>query len=358
METPIDQTIPLARFSTDAVETRERFGLWRESVGVVFGCNQADLAEHEPFHASMDAILYDGIMLARTRSQEAHYTRESWRIRRDGQDMAFLQLFLQGSVQFGYKQQTNYGRAGDIVVFDLSKEVDNHNTNFDHLSLCIARDEMEQVVPDFSLWHGYALPDSPVTRLLADHLVSTHSFGKEIQLTSASHLKRATLELVGLAFRDARTRVDMETQADRSNLVEGTLKWQIKKHLREHLNNPNLSIAEVAARFGLSRAGLFRQFADEGGLMEYVREQRIIRAIRDLQDPACDSLGIAEIAYRWGFGNPTTFSRSVKRVTGSTPKDLRRQRSNPLPSKAVGTPAHTSAQVDRRYEEWMLGMRT
>lgn len=350
--------VPLARFSTDVVGECERFDLWRESVGVVFGCDRKHAPDDKPFHASMDAILYDQVFLARTRSQAAHYTREPDRIRRDGQDMAFLQLFLKGSVQFGYKQQTHYGKQGEIVVFDLSKEVDNFNTDFDHLSLCIARDEMEQIAPNFSQWHGWALPDTPAIRLLADHLISTHSFGGRIAAQSAPHLKRATLELVSLAFRDAGERIDMGTQAGHSALIEGSLKWQIKKHLRQNLNNPELSIAAVAERFGLSRAGLFRQFSEEGGLMEYVREQRINRAIRDLEDPACDSLGIAEIAYRWGFGNPTTFSRSVKRVTGSTPKDLRRQRSNPLPSKAVGTPAHTSAQVDRRYEEWMLGMRT
>ncbi|MCK2046341.1 helix-turn-helix domain-containing protein [Chromohalobacter sp. TMW 2.2299] len=73
---------------------------------------------------------------------------------------------------------------------------------------------------------------------------------------------------------------------------------------------------------GVSRANLYRLFADEGGVARYIQCRRLAAARRRLEDPS-DLSGIGEIATQHGFNNPAHFSHRFRELFGISPRELR-----------------------------------
>ncbi|MEU5156379.1 AraC family transcriptional regulator [Glycomyces sp. NPDC021274] len=85
------------------------------------------------------------------------------------------------------------------------------------------------------------------------------------------------------------------------------------------------TLAELAARTGVSRAALARRFADLVGQppMTYLRERRLDRTAELL----CDTdLTLAAIAARVGFSTPFALSAAFKRARGHNPSEHRARR--------------------------------
>lgn len=94
----------------------------------------------------------------------------------------------------------------------------------------------------------------------------------------------------------------------------------IRRFIQAELASQSLCPEAVAERFGLSRAGLYRLFSDEGGVRRFIRERRLARAMALLaQDGAVGRPRVAAVAYACGFSDETTFSRAFKRRFGLPP---------------------------------------
>ncbi len=101
---------------------------------------------------------------------------------------------------------------------------------------------------------------------------------------------------------------------------------QIKALAREGLRDPELNVAEIAARLRLSPSTLHRAWAGEAcSLGDWIWSQRLDAARRDLCDPACAARSVSEIAYGWGFSDAAHFSRAFRARFGCAPRELRAQ---------------------------------
>ncbi|TAM10181.1 MAG: helix-turn-helix domain-containing protein [Nevskiaceae bacterium] len=99
---------------------------------------------------------------------------------------------------------------------------------------------------------------------------------------------------------------------------------QIKACVRALLRDPNLSIGHIAARLHVSPSTLHRAWAGEAcSLADWIREQRLNTAQRDLGDSALAARSVSEIAFSWGFNNAAHFSRAFRTRFGCSPRDTR-----------------------------------
>jgi AraC-like DNA-binding protein len=91
----------------------------------------------------------------------------------------------------------------------------------------------------------------------------------------------------------------------------------INQHYAERISLP-----EMAARAGLSRAQFYRMFkrAAGMGLVDYVAQVRLTQAARMLQET---DLSVAEIASTTGFADQSYFDRRFRRRYGRTPRLFR-----------------------------------
>jgi len=94
--------------------------------------------------------------------------------------------------------------------------------------------------------------------------------------------------------------------------------------IRRHWKDPLLSMNQVCDRIGVHRSGLFRKFKKylKKTPLEYLHTLRTQSAVRHLRE---SSLSVSEIAYDCGFTDTAYFSRFLKKRTGFSPQEIRRQ---------------------------------
>jgi AraC-like DNA-binding protein len=99
----------------------------------------------------------------------------------------------------------------------------------------------------------------------------------------------------------------------------------VQAFIHQHLGDPQLSPAAIAAAHHISLRSLHLLFHEEGlTVAGWIRQRRLERCRRDLSDPALASRPVAAIAARWGFSSAADFSRAFRAMHGMPPAEYRR----------------------------------
>lgn len=107
-------------------------------------------------------------------------------------------------------------------------------------------------------------------------------------------------------------------------VVEETLLTRVRGYVLQHLTEPGLDVEQIAAAHAISVRQLYRLCAGAGfSLEQWTIQQRLEGARRDLSDAAQRDRSIAVVARRWGFTDPSYFSRRFRQAFGATPRDWR-----------------------------------
>jgi AraC-like DNA-binding protein len=178
-----------------------------------------------------------------------------------------------------------------------------------------------------------SLPESRLGRVLAVPLPSTSGVGALLagflaQL-SAGHgdythadLSRLSNVLIDLINATLAHPLDVDSLRSPS---QPPLLLRIVSFIEQHLEDPELSPASIAAAHFISVSYLHRQFQAHHTttVAAFIRNQRLQRARRDLTDPQLRALPIHRIAARWGFADHATFTRAFRAHFGVPPSDFR-----------------------------------
>lgn len=100
------------------------------------------------------------------------------------------------------------------------------------------------------------------------------------------------------------------------------LRARAESHIQLHLRDPELSPDTVAAALHVSTRTLSNVFSGAASPAAYIRRERILAAHRELLQGS--ALTIADLGAKWGFDDPTTFTRAFKREFEVTPTELLR----------------------------------
>ncbi|MFB7469851.1 helix-turn-helix domain-containing protein [Kitasatospora sp. NPDC056184] len=132
------------------------------------------------------------------------------------------------------------------------------------------------------------------------------------------------------------------------------LRARINAFINQHLGDPELRPATIAAHHHMSLRSLHSLFRHEPATVAAtIRQLRLERCRADLADPGKRDRPIAVLAARWGLFVPAEFSRAFKAAYGTTPSEYRAG-SNRLRSARDHKPACTPPQADqagRRHDE-------
>ncbi|WP_407316429.1 helix-turn-helix domain-containing protein [Pseudomonas sp. nanlin1] len=112
---------------------------------------------------------------------------------------------------------------------------------------------------------------------------------------------------------------------------------RLKAYIERHLADRELSIERIASAEQCSVRSLHRTFQDEQGcsISEYIWQRRLARCAEDLRNPAHTHRSLTDIAYAWGYGSSSHFSRHFKSVYGMSPRLFRDTASEGLKSSAA-----------------------
>lgn len=138
----------------------------------------------------------------------------------------------------------------------------------------------------------------------------------EVRMTVGQQL----IDLLALSLKG-----DERTLTSASSTVRAAHLTRIEAFVRRNLHNPDLAMEGIARACGISTRYLHELFRDTNQTLgQWIRDQRLAACEATLRDPA-NRQTVAEIAYRWGFGDQAQFSRAFKTHFGLSPKEFRGQ---------------------------------
>ena len=109
-----------------------------------------------------------------------------------------------------------------------------------------------------------------------------------------------------------------------ADVAAETLLTRVRSYVRQHLTDPGLDAEQIAAAHAVSVRQLYRVCAAaQLSLEQWIISQRLECARAELAAPRSRDRSIAVVARRWGFTDPSYFSRRFRATFGLTPSEWR-----------------------------------
>ncbi|WP_454478654.1 helix-turn-helix domain-containing protein [Agromyces soli] len=209
-------------------------------------------------------------------------------------------------------------RAGDAAIHDTSRP-----SSFEAL------EGFDVQVVTFPKWFLGGLANAVASRS-AERIAGTRT--PLIQLASPliAGLARAS-ELGGIGGSEGERAAEMLLPVVRGlfsdpGIFEASgwpnpLPTRMRQYALAHLSEPELGPEQIARAHHVSVRYVHKLFATEGGVSAWIREQRLEVADRELRET---DRPVADIAFRLGYLDATSFSRAFRKARGRSPRELRR----------------------------------
>ena len=212
-------------------------------------------------------------------------------------------------------------RSGDLMVVDITRPFEfSWRGRGSSTSIQVPITDLD-LTPDAVQRAADRLATSPLYGMVSRHLVELTRHADSLSAgPMAVALGESTVHLVRALLVGTE-----EAGSGVPDVVEETLVSQVRVYVHQHLHDPELGPDMVADGLAVSRRELYRVCERAGlSLEQYVIERRLEGAKAELATPAGRARTIAASASRWGFKDPTHFSRRFRAAYGMLPRDWRR----------------------------------
>lgn len=337
-------------FDVRDIEPSNRFEVWRESINCIFDVETDMEARGDDFHASLESDIFGSIMIVETKTVAQRWSRKQSHIANDAMDHYMIQLFQDGCMQ----ERPTVGDAelvktrDNLVVFDLSRPVETSTSDFNNLSLVAPRPVLEDAL---------SLPDDQHMRVL-DATSGAPAFLKDMMLSLRRNIRTLPIgeanRITGLVtdlVASSLNTTDGESETDpRYHRISDTL--TVRRYIAQNLYQSDLSPKKISEELGISRSKLYQLFDATGGIVTYIRNMRLRRAMLLISDKSKTYRSLYDIALECGYSSDATFIRAFRKAFGIAPGALRNELSLPVSERQFDV----QADIDKRYEAWLHGL--
>ncbi|WP_026358863.1 AraC family transcriptional regulator [Aureimonas ureilytica] len=302
-------------FTTAGILPAERYEAWRErpwpSAARMF---HTDKPSGE-FHSHTQSYKLGNIIMNDTRMTGQTYGRTAQLIRSDGFDGVMISVYLSGRFHGETAVGSYKGGRGAVMFKDSSAPSIHSSSNARFINLMFNREDIQRLVPSIDRLQGFVMTGkdaAPLVQQVAKYLTHLPNAADESAAKAGEELTGTILSVL-----NSTGEMSLSEEAHFS-LLQTEVRWIIQQRYRE----ADLDVARIAALARVSRATLYRAFADEVGISAYVTRIRVQMAATALADPQ-DKRLISEIALSVGFDQMSNFNRVFRRFFNCTPRDWR-----------------------------------
>jgi AraC-like DNA-binding protein len=300
------------RFSTAQVPVARRVELWEDHNRDALIGLRCRLLGDTPFDGTELNLQLDRVQLARVRGTSHVVERPADIVRRNPADAIVVYLTLVGEAFFYHDGGVLTLRPGQALICDADRPF---MRGFSH-----GLEELAIKVPRAMFRDATGLESVPAPMVRPTSRALARQAGNALRTGGGPADEPTLLHLI-------------------ADLTGGAVADPVTVHLanarafvEDHLTDPGLNAARVAAGAGISERHLSRAFAGTGtSLPQFVLSRRLERAYRMLL--ATPRLTVAEVAASCGFGSATYFAQAFRERFGvrpagarksATPSDFRR----------------------------------
>jgi len=353
--------IARSHFTTHALDPKQRYDAWEASISAVFDVNPTEMTLNQSFDAEVESYMIGTMFASRCKTNGQAFSRDKRAIARHNMDHILIQFYMQGGNTLITPDGIINTSPGDIQIIDMAQELNSlanpdHNMRgdvrpvFHNLSLVVARDRLEALMPALHTFHLYVLKaNTPFNLILRNYIMAIYQNTPNLTVDEGGALVDPTVELLAATIGRA---------ADTMERARGTLDLAslltVKQFIDKNIEQPALGPDMIALHLGISRASLFRICKPVGGAMALVRTRRLLVARRLLSNASL-TRSVKIVAYGLGFASPSSFARAYKQQFGISPTETRDLYVDSIMNRN-NTGQDTSLVGDRKYESWIANL--
>jgi len=328
----------LATFSTHDIPVDNRTRAYQDTMNQLFSLGlQINPDEQEPFDMRMTAYSSPWLRFAALRFSPHSTTR------RIVADASVQTYFLLGLQKEGKTTVVQDGREaaiepGDLFLVDTGRPFHLKPGAIQTNSLYIPANQLREVFAEADALTAVRIRgDSGAGAMLRGMVDELFDLAPNLDELTASRISTATPHVVAMALSSmARTATAIPPRLERYH------KDRIRRFVRTHLHDPNLTAEMIAKGVELSPRHVYELFSGEPvTLMKSIWIERLERCKEELSLPLLRHRTISEIAYSWGFRDLAHFSRSFRSRFQQTPREFRRR----VLGATAETPTATEEQL-------------
>jgi AraC family transcriptional regulator, positive regulator of tynA and feaB len=305
-------------WSTDSVRPDKRVAFWREAVCAAV-LNVIPERAQDGFHAAIAGRSFGPLRFASFSSTGHDIVREARHVDRGDEDQYLISLQKSGRCSMAQGDCELWLDPGEIAIIDGGRPFRvRFPKPVSRFLAVVPRSTLDMRAP----WiRGSGIckiaASSPFSDLARRHIRQLAN-DEALDVRQAQTLTENLCNLLALS-----------TTADAAvETVHAEAQIQaIQAYCRARLSDPDLSPSRVAAHFRISVRTLHLRFeASEQSFGKWLLNCRLDQCHHALLDKAQDARSVSEIAYRFGFGDLSHFTKSFKSRFGNTPRGIRKSR--------------------------------
>jgi AraC-like DNA-binding protein len=306
------------QWSTAGLSRTDTTDAWQAALNDNYGRWQVTQSVDEGFSASIRNRDFSGVRVVECVCDPCTGRRLPQFVEQDPEPYIGVQITKAGRERFHLDGEDISLGAGDLVIWTSTQAAEFTVVERLHkVSLVLPWSEVKERLPRGTRFAGTVI-DSRVGigAVLYSHV---DSLAQQLELfTATDHaaVRRATLELLTAAMSH-------RVAVPQRGLALRYLK-QLQDHILANLQDERLSPTSIAAANNMSPRYVHMLFAQIGvSASAWIRTQRLERCRDDLRSRAYRDCSIAEVAYTWGFTDPSHFTRIFKQQYGQGPREYR-----------------------------------
>ncbi|PNE40868.1 helix-turn-helix domain-containing protein [Streptomyces noursei] len=317
----LDETV----FRSDDVPAAERFDYWAELLGRTHAPMELRSDHADDFRACQRVVDLGAVTVWSATYLPLVFRRTPKLIRQSDPEAYHLALVVRGTGAGVWAHRETEYQPYDLFLNSSSLPADVHSSGAPVTTVALELPKTMVSLPRDVTRRIVGVPVSGregMGALLARFLTHITDDTTSYQPADGPRLGAVLADLTAALFAHLLEAGDcLPPETHRQTLI-----LRIQAFIREHLHDPQLTPAAIAAAHHISTSYLHRLFRDEDATVAaWVRRLRLEAAHRELTDPALQAVPIHAIATRWGFPRATDFSRAYRAAYGTTPREQRHQ---------------------------------
>ncbi|GIF17564.1 AraC family transcriptional regulator [Paractinoplanes tereljensis] len=300
----------LVSFSTAELPAAQRIGLWEDHNRDALIGLRCRMISEVPFEGTEVNLQLDRVHLARVRGTSHVVERPAEVIRASPADSIAVYLTVFGEAFFYHDDGVLSLRPGQALICDADRPfMRGFSRGLEELAIKVPRATFRELT-------GLDALSAPLVRDFAQGDAAARTFARLIDRALRPGGDEAVDEQTVLHL--------LASMTGRSTADPATVHLaNARAFIEDHLTDPSLSAARVAAGIGISERHLSRAFAAAGSsLPQFVLVRRLERSRARLV--AGPRATIAEVAAGCGFGSAAYFSQAFHAHFGVRATDVRR----------------------------------
>lgn len=271
-----------------------------------------------PTAVRVDVLLSGAVLVAAYEASALGMSRATWHAA-EADDAVTFNLGVGGVFTAGEGGEGVPVRAGEVAVLRTgrpSRIAVPDRASFIGIKMPKADLALRGLDPDR---FAGALPtlDRACLALLGSYLDHLRSAGPALSAALGPLAERHVADLVAAVLRPA-----FAAETERAGVQAARLHRLHAILLARHAD-PDLGLDVVAADLGLSPRSIQALLEEQGtSFSDLLRSVRVRAAAEILDRPGADDR-VADVAFRVGFRDLSTFNRAFRRMIGTTPRDYR-----------------------------------